>query len=204
MRAAASMSLIILVFGLAFSSAIVAQAQPPLPGRGDGNMKRLPNDQVEGTIFEYKGTLKGKPKEGEEVPALAGKFRIEGTAILDVSPTFKVPSKEEVGKVTKKLAEGKGADVKLPGGPQQKRLGQYHKTGTGKMRLDFDDKDTLHGTMILTRKQKTEDVWIGTYTEKEGKKTVRTWQVEVRPIEDRGIFLGKTWAKTLWPGRGSN
>lgn len=184
MRAAASISLVLFGFGLAFSSVIVAQAQPPLPGRGGDNLKRLPNDQVEGTIFEYKGTLKSKPQEGEEVPSLQGKFRIEGTAILDVSPTFKVPSKAEVGKVTKKLAEGKGGEVQLPGGPQQKRLGQYHKTGTGKMRLDFDDKDSLHGTMILIRKQKTEDVWIGTYTEKEGKKTVRTWQVEVRPIED--------------------
>ncbi|MCE9555532.1 MAG: hypothetical protein K8T91_19465 [Planctomycetes bacterium] len=184
MRAAASMSLMIFVFGLTFNSAIIASAQPPLPGRGGDNLKRLPNDQVEGTIFEYKGTLKSKPQEGEEAPTLQGKFRIEGTAILDVSPTLKVPSKAEVGKVTKKLAEGKGGEVKLPGGPQQKRLGQYHKTDTGKMRLDFDDKDSLHGTMILTRKPKTDDVWIGTYTEKDGKKIVRTWQVEVRPIED--------------------
>ena len=52
------------------------------------------------------------------------------------------------------------------------------------MRLDFDDKDSLHGTMILTRQKKTEDVWIGNYTEKDGKKSVRTWQVEVRPLED--------------------
>ena len=180
MRAA---TLILLIPGM-LGSVVVAGAQPPLPGRGGGNLQRLPNDNVEGTIFEYKGTLKSKPKETEEAPALEGKFRIEGTDILDVSPTFKVPSKKEVDKVAKKLAEGKGADVKLPGGPQQKRLGQYRKTGTGKMRLDFDDKDTLHGTMILTLKPSTKDVWIGTYTEKNGKKTVRTWQVEVRPIED--------------------
>jgi len=170
--------------GLAFVGQAVAQPPLPMPGGGGGNLQRLPDDQVEGTIFEYKGTLKSKPKEGEEVPVLEGKFRIEGTAILDVSPTLRVPSKEEVDKVAKKVAEGKGADVKLPGGPQQKRLGQYHKTGTGKMRLDFDDKDSLHGTMILTKKGKTEDVWIGTYTEKEGKKIVRQWKVEVRPIED--------------------
>jgi hypothetical protein len=139
---------------------------------------------VEGTIYEYKGTLKGKPKEGEEVPTLEGKFRIEKTAIFDVSPTFKLPTKEEVGKVAKKVVEGKGGDIKLPGGPQQKRLGQYHKTGSGKMRLEFDDKDSLHGTMTLIKKKKTEDVWFGTYAEKDGNKVVRTWQVEVRPIQD--------------------
>lgn len=181
MRAAHLIPIVPVFFALAFNTG-AAQAQPPRPGAE--NRQRLPNDQVEGTIFEYKGALKGKPKEGEEAPALEGKFRIEGTAIFDVSPTIKLPSKDEVGKVTKKLAEGKGPEVKVPGGPQQKRLGQYHKTDTGKMRLEFDDKDSLHGTMILTLKNKTKDVWIGSYSEKDGKKVVRTWQVEVRPIED--------------------
>ena len=46
------------------------------------------------------------------------------------------------------------------------------------------EPNSLHGIMFLTRQKKTEDVWIGTYSEKDGKKVVRTWQVELRSIED--------------------
>src|SRR5262249_8541824 len=91
MRALGSIPLVL--FRLSFVG--LAQAKPPLPipggGGGGKTLKRLPDNTVEGIIFEYKGTLKSKPKEGEEAPApLEGKFRIEKTAIFDVSPTFKV------------------------------------------------------------------------------------------------------------------
>jgi hypothetical protein len=167
---------------LVFGAVKNGWAQPPLPPAG--NLQRLPDDQVEGTIFEYKGTLKEKPKEGEGTPTLEGKFRIEDSAILDVSPTFKLPSKEEVKKLTDKIGSGKGVDLKLPAAPQQKRLGQYRRISKGKMRLDFDDRDSLQGIMILNQQKNTSDVWVGTFSEKDGKKLVRTWQVEVRPIED--------------------
>jgi hypothetical protein len=160
-------------------------AQPPLPPAGTA--QRLPDDNVEGTIFEYKGALKVKPKEGEEAPNLEGKFSIEDSAILDVSPTFKLPTKEDVKKLTDQITQGKGADVKLPAAPQQKRLGQYRRISKGKMRLDFNDKDSLQGVMVLALQKNTSDVWIGTFTEKlakDGKKSTRIWQVEVRPIED--------------------
>lgn len=160
-------------------------AQPPLPPAG--NLQRLPDDQVEGTIFEYKGTLKSKPKEGEELPVLEGKFRIEESAIFDVSPTFKLPSKDEVKKIAEDVAKGSGPELKLPAAPQQKRLGQYRKIARGKMRLDFNDPDSLQGIMILMLQKKTGDVWVGNFTEKreqDGKKVSHNWQVEVRPIED--------------------
>lgn len=156
----------------------------PVPAPSGGGGARLPDDQIEGTIFEYKATLKPSAKAGEEVPTLEGKFRIEDSAVFDVSPTVKVPSAAEVEKAGEKLAAGKGGEVKLPAPPQQKRLGQYHRISSGRIRLDLNDKDSLHGIMILQRQKNTDDVWFGTYTEKDGNKTGRVWQVEVRPIED--------------------
>ena len=156
-------------------------AQLPLPGL-DG--KRAPDDQIEGSIWEYKGTLEKKPKEGEEVPKLEGKFRLEDAAIFDVSPTFKIPTKAEVKKVIDKVAAGQGADVKLPALPQQKRIGEFRKLTGGKIRFDFNDKDSLHGLMIIWQKKKTDNVWMGTYSEREGNKVIRTWEVELRQIED--------------------
>jgi hypothetical protein len=168
-------------------SAMLAEAQlppPPVPAGGQLPGGRAPDDQVEGTIFEYKGTHKPASKTEEEPPALEGKFRLEGTAIFDVSATIKLPSKAEVDKAKAKIAAGKGGDIKLPPPPQQKRLGQYKRISGGKLRLDFDDKESLNGTMILTRDKTTDDVWLGTFTEKQGAKTGRVWQMKVRPIED--------------------
>lgn len=177
------------MFGLAmaisFALTTSSFAQlPPLPTPGGNNLKRLPDDQIEGTIFEYSGKLPSTAKEEDKSRTLSGKFRIEGSAILDVSPTIALPSKEEVKKVVDGVVAGKGVNVKLPAGPQQKRLGEYHKITGGKLRLDFNDKDSLNGIMIIGRKKKTDDVWIGTFAEREGTKAVRTWDVEVRPIED--------------------
>jgi len=174
------------VWFVALSSHAFAQLPPlPRPAGASGNTApRLPDDQIEGTIFEYRGKLSGTPKDEDKDRTLTGKFRIEGSAILDVSPTLGLPSKEQVKKVVDGVVSGKGVEVKLPAGPQQKRLGEYHKITGGKLRLDFNDKDSLNGIMIVGRKKKTDDVWIGTFTEREGTKIVRTWDVEVRPIED--------------------
>lgn len=156
---------------------------PPLPGAGPAGA-RLPNDQIEGTVFEYRGKLTGTPRAEDKDRKLEGKFRIEGSAILDVSPTFALPSKDEVKKAVGGIVAGKGIDIKLPSAPQQKRLGEYRKITGGKLRLDFNDKESLSGIMIIQPKKKTEDVWIGTFAEREGTKTVRNWEVELRPIED--------------------
>jgi hypothetical protein len=160
-----------------------ASAQLPFPPKG-GEGQRLPNDNVEGTVFEYYGKLQGTPKNEDEDRKLAGKFRIEGSAVFDVSPTFALPSKGEVKKAVDGIVAGKGANLKLPSGPQQKRLGEYRKISTGKLRFDFNDKESLHGIMIVQKKKNTDDVYIGTFTEREGTKVMRTWEVELRPIQD--------------------
>ena len=77
-----------------------------------------------------------------------------------------------------------GIDLKLPSGPQQKRLGEYHKLTGGRIRLNFDDEESLHGIMIMNRKKKTSTVWIGVYKEMENRRTVREYLVELRTIED--------------------
>jgi hypothetical protein len=168
--------------GLLVSLVSPALAQLPLPPAPTG--QRLPDDQIEGTIFEYQGKLTGAPRKEDEDRKLAGKFRVEGSAVFDVSPTFALPSKEQVKKAVDGVVAGKGVNLKLPPPPQQKRLGEYRVISRGKLRFDFNDKESLNGIMVVSRKKKTDDVWIGTFTEREGTRVVRTWDVELRPIQD--------------------
>lgn len=173
-------------------SGVRADAQPPLERIFGGSKKadtlpRLPDDQVEGTIWEYTGKPKNKPKKGEkEIPPLKGKFRLEGNAIFDISKRLPIPKKDEVKKVVEKLRKGTLDELKVPPKAQQKRLGEYRKLSRGKLRLDFKDtdKDGMNGIMIIWPKPKTKGVWLGTYSEKKGKRTVRSWIVELRAIED--------------------
>jgi len=157
-------------------------AQLPAPPAPTG--ARAPDDQIEGTIFEYQGKLSGTPKKEDEERTLAGKFRIEKSAVFDVSPTFALPSKDQVKKAVDGVVAGKGVNLKLPPAPQQKRLGEYRTITGGKLRFDFNDKESLNGIMVVGKKKKTDDVWIGTFTERDGTKVIRTWDVELRPIQD--------------------
>jgi hypothetical protein len=157
-------------------------AQLPLPPAPTG--QRAPDDQIEGTIFEYQGKLAGTPKKEDAERKLTGKFRIEGSAVFDISPTFALPSKDQVKKTVDGVVAGKGVNLKLPPPPQQKRLGEYRPISGGKLRFDFNDKESLNGIMVVSRKKKTDDVWIGTFTERDGTRVVHTWDIELRPIQD--------------------
>lgn len=164
----------------------IAQAQPKLPfPPGPDNKESY--DTIEGGIWEYRAKLE-KNSDGsqtEKGKEITGKFRIEGSAVFDVSPTFKLPTKKEVDKVIEKVKAGEGPELKLPSAPQQKRIGDIRTLSGGRTRIDFNDKDSLHGIMIVWKKKKSDDVFRGTYSEREGTKTVRSWEViEVRPIED--------------------
>lgn len=171
-----------LLWNIMLSSLVLAQL--PIPRGGKETLSRLPNDQIEGTIWEYSGKPKEQPKEGEKTPKLEGRFRTEKQAIMDVSRRLPIPPKDEVKKVVEKVKEGELSEVKLPAAPQVKRLGEYRKISGGKLRLDFNDKESLNGIMIIWPKKDTADVWLGSYTEKKDGKTIREWIVEVRPIED--------------------
>jgi hypothetical protein len=160
-------------------------AQPPVlkpPGEGD-TLDRLPDDQIEGTIWEYKGKPKFKPKPGEKKPELEGRFRIEDEAIFAVSRRVKVPARGELKERLEEL-RGEGGEAALPEGAQQKRIGEYSKLSKGRIRMEFDDEKSLHGIMVLKLKKDTTDVWIGEYTEVVDEKKGRKWDIELRPIED--------------------
>jgi hypothetical protein len=160
----------------------ITSAQPPL---GNPNkLQRLPDDDVEGAVWEYRGTPKKKPKEGDEVAELKGQFRIEGTAIFDASPRIKLPSRGEARKVLDSIRKGQAPSLKAPTAPTPKRIGEYRKLSNSKRRLDFNDEESLNGIMIIWRKKNTADVWMGTYKQRQAGKTTREWQVELRPIQD--------------------
>lgn len=177
------MSAALILFGMSVESGFVV-SQGPLPPVGGGNLARLPNDQIEGTIWEYKATPKAKYLKGEKTDELKGKFRLEEDAIFDLGARLTLPE-DGPKELFEKLKSGGEIELKLPGGPQQKRIGEYRKLDNGgKYRLDFDDKESLHGIMIIWKKEKTSDVWIGSYRAMDGKEVKAEYMVELKPIED--------------------
>jgi hypothetical protein len=175
-------SAVLLLIG---STARCVWSQPPIlkpPGEGD-TLARLPDDQIEGTIWEYKGKPKFNVKAGEKKPELEGRFRVEDEAIFAVSRRVKVPGPGDLKERLEDL-RGEGGEVDLPEGAQQKRIGEYSKLSKGRIRMEFDDEKSLHGIMVLKLKKDTTDVWIGEYTEIVDEKKGRKWDIELRPIED--------------------
>ena len=147
--------------------------------------KRRPNDQIEGTIWEYKSTkYKSKLEKGQEAPKISGKFRIEGNAVFAVEKTVKVKSRDDRRSRLKKIAQGEGGEVSVPSGAEPKRIGEYKRTDDGKIKFTFDDPNSLHGTMIVQLQKDSRSVWQGNYYQKEGKKTTGKWLVELRAVED--------------------
>lgn len=177
-------TLVCLLLVAVCTTPLAAQIKLPFRGNdGSDNLKRLPNDQIEGTIWEYKATPKSKAQDGEKTNELKGKFRMEGKAMFAVKKRISVKGGGP-GKLLEKIKSGDEFEVGPPEGPQQKRIGEYRKLSSGKYRLDFDDKDSLHGIMIIWKKDKKSGVYIGTYKEMEGKKTTGEFVVELKPIED--------------------
>lgn len=195
-RTAVNLFTAIIVCALVAPSA-PSLAQGPLDkliGNNSKNLSRLPDDQIEGTIWEYKGTLRTDRRRDQESEAdeagdqekkdkLEGRFRFEENAVFDVSRRLDLPSRDKVRGVLDSLREGEAQELKLPSGSKAKRIGSYRHS-RNRLRLDLDDKKALFGVMVLRPKKNTSDIWQGTFQEKEGKRTVRTWQVEIRPVED--------------------
>ena len=163
-----------------------ALAQPKLPlSKEADTLPRLPDDQIEGSIWEYKGTLKEGEKTSEDEDAkIEGRFRIEGKAIFDASPGIPLPDREQVKSAVEKARAGKLNEIKLPGAATEKRIGEYRKLANGRLRLDFNDADGLHGAMTIWKKKETDAVWMGTYNEIEKGKSVAEYVVELRFLSD--------------------
>lgn len=144
---------------------------------------------MEGTIWEYKATLEKGELDGKKKAKTEGYFRTEGEGIFAVERRIKLPSGKQIRKLIDSIRSGDLKPIELPGG-KPKRIGDYKISRTGRLTLKFDDEGDeikgkgLFGTMILRKKKEQRGVYIGDYREKEGKKTVRTWQVTVRGVED--------------------
>lgn len=121
-----------------------------------------------------------------DVPSetISGRFRIEGNAVFDVRLVGVLPPRDKVKRVAEKLKRGEGVELRLPEPPQQKRIGEYKSLSKGRKRIDFNDMESLHGLMIIWPKKDSPGVWLGNYTEKEGRRTTSEWVVELREIQD--------------------
>lgn len=150
-------------------------------------MKRLPNDNIEGTIWEYQGTLEKGELDGQKKATIAGMFRSEGEALFAVGGVIRLPGIEDIKKAIEALRKGEPKLIRLPTG-KPKRIGDFSRSRSGRLTLKFDDEsedpDALYGTMILRPKKGQTSVFLGDFQEKEGKKTVRTWQMTVRTVQD--------------------
>ncbi|MEM1304708.1 MAG: hypothetical protein AAGG46_07410, partial [Planctomycetota bacterium] len=183
----------------ALSTVTAASANPlealrkAASGEGE-TLKRLPNDNVEGTVWEYKGVLEkgtlddGEPFDRDNPPKIDGMFRLEQEAVFAVGASIKLPTPGEVKQKVDRLIAGRPDPIRLPTG-KPRRIGEFTITRTGRLNLKFDEDkeehpDGLYGTMAIRMKKGQTSVWIGDYREKEGKRTVRTWQMTLRKIQD--------------------
>lgn len=155
--------------------AVPAYAQLPLPPRTD-SVPRLPNDNIEGSIWQFKAT-----KRGEEKP-IEARFRVSDGAILevptppDVKPGDGKTPPERVKEVLEKLGP-KVAD---------KRIGDLEKMANGKTKLVFNEGPLLGQAIITPVKDKT-GVWSGEYRQRidpNNQKLGPIWKLEMRHAED--------------------
>ncbi|MEN1681538.1 MAG: hypothetical protein AAGJ46_18305 [Planctomycetota bacterium] len=167
----------------------VATAQLPigdLLNKAD-NLKRLPDDNVEGVIWEYKGELERGELEGQKEGRIGGLFRMEDEGLYAVGGVIKLPGIQDIQKLLDDILKGAGREIRLPNF-KPRRIGDFKQGRTGRLTLTFDDEsndpNALYGTMILRPKKRQTTVFIGDFQEKEGRKTVRTWQMTVRKVQD--------------------
>lgn len=174
-----------------FSTALV-EAQPArLRQAMEGNTReRRPNDNVEGTIYEYKGELtkgdaEGKRAGDKDAPTLEGMFRLEGEAIFAVGVTIDTPGKADRKRLLENLRSGKSTTLRSSTG-KPKRIGEYRVSDSGRIILNFDDTSEggLNGTLSLRKDKDQRTVYFGDFKEKEGDRTVRTWRMTVRKVQD--------------------
>lgn len=114
----------------------------------------------------------GTSTEGSGAKPKAGPTEQEGFSIGKLQP----PARGFSIGVRKSPARGNAKDDKQrPEGA----IGKYRVSKAGKLTLILDAEGGLTGAMVLTRDKRDENAWSGTFREKEGRKTVRTWKVAI-------------------------
>ena len=161
-----------------------AQRRKNLQGSTTEFRPRMPNDQIEGTVWEYHSTkYHFRLEDGEQARQLEGRFRVEGNAIFLDKQVVSTASREQRVAQLKRLAQG-GGEVAIPNGPEEKRIGEYRKIDGAKYRFEFHDDEGLHGILIAWPKEGSPGVWLANYYEKDGNQTTGKWSMELRGIED--------------------
>ncbi len=149
--------------------------------------ERHPNDNVEGVIWEYKGELEKGELEGKKEARIGGMFRMEGEALFAVGSVIRLPGKKDIEELIEAIKQGRPKTLKLPNF-KPRRIGEFKLGRTGRLTLNFDDEsedpDALYGTMVLRPKKGQTTVYLGDFREKQGKKTIRSWQMTVRKVQD--------------------
>lgn len=153
-----------------------ALAQLPLPPRTD-SVPRLPNDQIEGSVWQFKAT-----KRGEEKP-IEARFRVSDGAILEVPAPPEVKPGENSKTPPEKIKE---ALEKLGPKVADKRIGDVQKMDNGKTKLVFLE-GPLRGQAIIAPVKNKSGVWSGEYrqrTDPANEKLGPLWKLELRQSED--------------------
>lgn len=168
----------------------VAEAQTPVVPRRDNGAPRRPNDNLEGTIWQYRATRKDKDKK--EV-VIEGRLRIEENGVFEVDMPVELPGKRLLGlrkddKAAKKSDDGASEEPKrkvtVPT-TRGRRVGDVSKLDDGRTKLVIEAKDfPLQGILILWPKKDRPGVWMGTYQERKNDKNGEKWAIELREGED--------------------
>jgi len=161
---------------------VIKNAKPPLPGES-GTKSRLPNDQIEGAVWQYRAVQ--KQKDGTE-NVKEGNFRIEEKGIYRTDTIVKVPPVEKPGKIFDAIKSGQGGTVKIPQpNPKGDRIGDVTKLSDGKTKLVFIDKDfPLQGNVIVWAKKDRPGVLMGYVAGKDSDKAGERWTLELRELKD--------------------
>ncbi len=189
--------MVIVLFGCLLLRTGLADAQPAIKSRIEkSTTTRRPNDDLEGTIWQYRATRKGKgDKETEEKEiVLEGRFRIEEKGVFEADKQIELPGRPLPGLRKNNKDEGKaegnskdnskGKSITVPSA-KGRRVGDVTKTNDGKTKLVIEAKDfPLQGIVIVWPKKDRPGVWMGTYQERKNDKNGDKWVIELRESED--------------------
>ena len=156
-----------------------AQTRPGPLRPADGTAPRAPNDQVEGSVWQFKAT-----RQEAEKPITAT-FRVEENAILQVEK--EIPTEQPAAGTPKRPRDRikAGEGIKLPVA-ETKRVGDVTQMDNGKTKLIFTE-GPLKGQAIIAPMKDRPGVWSGEYRQRLDDKTEKLgplWKLELRESED--------------------
>ena len=170
---------------MAQRASIMRAVQAASQNQQPETLPRRANDQIEGTVWEYRSIeYKMQLEPGEPEPQIDGRIRIEGNAVFDANPVINIAPRTERADLLQRFVRGEGIELAAPAGPEEKRIGEYRRLDNGKIRFEFNDPDSLNGVMLAWPKEDAPGVWLANYFQHEGGQTTGKWLLEIRAVED--------------------